>query len=78
MLKGREELQQAVDHLNEESQEEVKRFPEVVHFPVDQGDRAALEAFARIGLLYTSRVERLQRAYVKALRAVNATPVSVS
>ena len=68
VLKGREELQQAVDHLNEESQEEVKRFPEVVHFPVDQGDRAALEAFARIGLLYTSRVERLQRAYVKALQ----------
>ena len=68
MLKGREELQQAVEHLNEESQEEVKRFPEVVHFPVDQGDRAALEALARIGLLYTSRVERLQRAYVRALQ----------
>ena len=68
MLKDREELQQVVEHLNEESQEEVKRFPEVVHFPVDQGDRAALEAFARIGLLYTSRVERLQRAYVRALQ----------
>ena len=58
-----------MEALNEESQEEGKRFPEVVHFPVDQGDRAALEALARIGLLYTSRVERLQRAYVRALQS---------
>ena len=68
VLKGREELQQAVEHLTEESQKEIKRFRKVVHFPMDQGDGAALEAFARIGLLYTSRVERVQRAYVKAFQ----------
>lgn len=68
VLQGREELQRVVERLNEESQREVKRFPRVVHFPMDQGDGAALEAFARIGLLYTSRVERLQQAYVKALQ----------
>jgi radical SAM superfamily enzyme YgiQ (UPF0313 family) len=68
VLKGREELQQVVQYINEELQREFKRFPEVVHFPMDQGDRAALEAFTRIGLLYTSRVERLQRAYVKAFQ----------
>ncbi len=68
VLKGREELQQAVDHLTEESQKEIKRFRQVVHFPVDQGDGAALEAFARLGLLYTSRVERVQRAYIRAFQ----------
>ena len=68
VLKGREELQQVVEHLNEESQKEIRRFPKVVHFPMDQGDGAALEAFARIGLMYTSRVERLQRAYVRAFQ----------
>ena len=68
VLKGREELQQVVEHLNEESQKELRRFPKVVHFPMDQGDGAALEAFARIGLMYTSRVERLQRAYVRAFQ----------
>lgn len=68
VLQGREELQQMVERLNEETRREVKRFPRVVHFPMDQGDGAALEAFARIGLLYTSRVERLQRAYVNALQ----------
>ncbi len=68
VLAGREELQQVVEHLNEESQKEVRRFPKVVHFPMDQGDGATLEAFARIGLMYTSRVERLQRAYVKAFQ----------
>jgi len=66
VLKGREELQQVVQYINEELQREFKRFPKVVHFPMDQGDGAALEAFTRIGLLYTSRVERLQRAYVRA------------
>ncbi len=68
VLAGREELQQVVEHLNEESQKEIRRFPKVVHFPMDQGDGAALEAFARIGLMYTNRVERLQRAYVKAFQ----------
>ena len=68
VLKGREELQQAVENLTEESQKEIRRFRKVVHFPMDQGDGAALEAFARIGLLYTSRVERVQRAYVKAFQ----------
>jgi len=68
MLKGREELQQAVEHLTEESQKEIKRFRKVIHFPMDQGDGAALEAFARLGLLYTGRVERVQRAYVRAFQ----------
>ena len=68
VLKGREELQQAVERLTEESQKEMKRFRKVIHFPIDQGDGAAVEAFARIGLLYTGRVEKLQRAYVKAFQ----------
>jgi hypothetical protein len=46
------------------------KWPRVVHLSADGGREAVFEAFARIGLTFTSQVERLRQAYVNAVDAV--------
>jgi radical SAM superfamily enzyme YgiQ (UPF0313 family) len=68
--KGREELYQLVQQLNERMQSEFGRLPRIVRFSLDSDSLALFEAFARIGLTFTSQVERLRQAYVNAVDAV--------
>ncbi len=68
--KGREELYQIVQQLQERIQLDMDKLPKVVQFSLDGDRRAMLEAFARIGLTFTRRVERLRGAFEKAVEAV--------
>jgi cob(I)alamin adenosyltransferase len=76
--KGREELQQVVQQLHERVQMDLDKLPRVVHFSIDGGREAVFEAFARIGLTFTRRLERLRAAFEKAVdAALVPTPQSV-
>ena len=68
--KGREELHQIVQQLHERVQADLERVPRVVPFALDGDHRAVVDAFARIGLNFTRRVERLRDAYAKAIAGV--------
>jgi radical SAM superfamily enzyme YgiQ (UPF0313 family) len=68
--KGREELQQVVQQLQERVQADLDKLPRVVHLSIDGGREAVFEAFARIGLTFTRRVERLREAFETAVDAV--------
>ena len=68
--KGREELHQILQQLHERVHAELDKLPKVVHFPLDEDDRAVFDGFARIGLTFTRRIERLRQAYKKAVEAV--------
>jgi hypothetical protein len=68
--KGREDLYQIVQQLHERVQADLERVPRVVHFALDGDHRAVVDAFARVGLNFTRRVERLRDAYAKAVEAV--------
>ncbi|MBM4441182.1 MAG: DUF4070 domain-containing protein [Candidatus Rokubacteria bacterium] len=68
--KGREDLYQAVQQLHERVS--VERLPRVVHLALDGDHRAVFDAFAQVGLIFTRRVERLRRAYLKAVEAATA------
>jgi hypothetical protein len=72
MRKGREELHQIVQQLHERVQADLERVPRVVSFALDGDHRAIVDAFARIGLNFTHRIERLRDAYAKAVVAVGA------
>ena len=67
--KGREELQQVVQQLHERVQLDLDKLPQVVHLSIDGGREAVFEAFARIGLTFTRRLERLRAAFEKAVDA---------
>src|SRR5215470_15260414 len=67
--KGREELQQVVQQLHERVQMDLDKLPQVVHLSIDEGREAVFEAFARIGLTFTRRLERLRTAFEKAVDA---------
>jgi radical SAM superfamily enzyme YgiQ (UPF0313 family) len=68
--KGREELHQIAQQLHERVQADLERLPRVVPLALDGDHRAVIDAFARIGLTFTRRVERLRDAYTKAIDAV--------
>jgi hypothetical protein len=68
--KGREELHQIVQQLHERVQADLERLPRVVPFALDGDHRAVVDAFARIGLNFTRRAERLSDAYAKAVASV--------
>jgi hypothetical protein len=71
--KGREELHQIAQQLHERVQADLERLPRVVPLALDGDHRALIDAFARIGLTFTSRAERLREAYTKAIEAVMVT-----
>ena len=68
--KGREELYQVVEQLQERLQVDLDKLPRVVHLSIDGGREAVFEAFARIGLTFTRRLERLREAFETAVDAV--------
>jgi hypothetical protein len=72
--KGREELQQLVQQVQERVQTDLGRLPRIVHFSLDGDRRAVLESFARVGLTFTRSIERLREAYDKAVEAVMVPP----
>ncbi|HEY7140213.1 MAG TPA: DUF4070 domain-containing protein [Methylomirabilota bacterium] len=67
--KGKEELHQVVQQLHERVQMDLDKLPRVVHLSIDGGREAVFEAFARIGLTFTRRLERLREAFEKAVDA---------
>ena len=67
--KGREELHQVVQQLHERVQMDLDKLPRVVHLSIDGGREAVFEAFARIGLTFTRRLERLRAAFETAVDA---------
>jgi radical SAM superfamily enzyme YgiQ (UPF0313 family) len=72
--KGREELQQLVQQLQEKVHADWGRLPRIVHVSLDGDRRAVLESFARIGLTFTRRIEQLREAYDKAIESVVTSP----
>jgi radical SAM superfamily enzyme YgiQ (UPF0313 family) len=70
MRKGREELHQMIQQLQERVQGDLEWLPKVVRFSLDGDRRVILDAFARVGLIFTRRIARLQQAYVRAVEAV--------
>jgi hypothetical protein len=73
MRKGREELHQVVQQLQERVQTDA--LPRVVQLSIDGGREAVFEAFARIGLTFTRRLERLRAAFETAVEAALVRPV---
>jgi hypothetical protein len=71
---GREELHQAMQQLQERLQTELDRIPKVIRLPLDEDGTAVFDAFARIGLTFTQRIDRLRQAYRKAASAVERFP----
>ncbi|MBI4594348.1 MAG: hypothetical protein HY728_09040, partial [Candidatus Rokubacteria bacterium] len=61
-----------VQQLLERVQADLERLPKVVHFSLDGDHRAVFDSFARIGLVFTRRIERLREAYLTAVEAVMA------
>ena len=48
---------------------DLDKLPRVVHLSIDGGREAVFEAFARIGLTFTRRIERLRAAFETAVEA---------
>ena len=67
--KGKEDLHQVVQQLQERVQADLDKLPRVVHLSIDGGREAVFEAFARIGLTFTRRLERLREAFETAVDA---------
>ncbi len=74
MRKGREELYEATQQFNERLQTELDKLPKVIRLPLDEDRKAVFDAFARVGLTFTLRIERLRQAYRKAATAVDYFP----
>jgi radical SAM superfamily enzyme YgiQ (UPF0313 family) len=72
--RGREELYQVLQQLHERVQADLEQLPKVIHFSLDEDSRAVFDGFARIGLTFTGRIERLRHAFVKATSAVECLP----
>jgi radical SAM superfamily enzyme YgiQ (UPF0313 family) len=73
--KGREELHQVVQQLQDRVQTDLDKLPRVVQLSIDGGREAVFEAFARIGLTFTRRIERLRAAFETAVDAVLVSSV---
>jgi radical SAM superfamily enzyme YgiQ (UPF0313 family) len=69
VMKGREELHQFVQHLQERLKTDRNVTARVVPMPLDEGHKAVLDSFVRVGLLFTRRVRRLRQAYRRAIEA---------
>jgi radical SAM superfamily enzyme YgiQ (UPF0313 family) len=77
--KGREELHQVFQQFQDRVQADFDKLPRVVQLSLDGGREAVFESFARIGLTFTRRVERLRAAFEKAVEsALVSAPVSRS
>jgi hypothetical protein len=74
VLKGREDLSQLMQQIHERVQRDVTRLPRVVHMSLDGDPGAVLDAFARIGLTFTRRIEPLREAYAKAIESMVPAP----
>jgi hypothetical protein len=74
--KGREDLYQVVQQLQERVQADLDRLPKVISFSLDGDHHAVLDGFARIGLTFTRKIERLRAAYVSAVDRVMTSPGS--
>jgi len=74
MRKGREELHQSMQQLHDRLQSELDRIPKIIRLPLDEDGKAVFDAFARIGLTFTERIDRLRQAYRKAASAVERFP----
>jgi radical SAM superfamily enzyme YgiQ (UPF0313 family) len=74
--KGREELHQVVQQLNERVQADLDKLPRIMRVSLDGDHRAMLDGFARIGLTFTRRVQRLRRAYLRAVEAAMLGPTA--
>ncbi len=72
--RGREELAQIVQQIQERATGEPGRLPRVVPFSLEADPRAVVDALARIGLTFTRRVEPLRDAYLKAVEALTVAP----
>jgi radical SAM superfamily enzyme YgiQ (UPF0313 family) len=70
--KGREDLSQVVQQLHERVHADFGRLPRIIPLSLDGDHRAVFDGFARIGLTFTRRVERLRDAYTRAVEAVTA------
>jgi hypothetical protein len=69
VMKGHEELQQVIWHLQERIQVDLPDLPKIIHFPLDKDHKEIFDAFARVGLLFTRRIGRLRVAYKKAVES---------
>jgi hypothetical protein len=68
--RGRGELHQISQQLQERLHAEIGKFPAVIHISID-GDRiAVLDSFAAIGLRFCRKIKLLRRAFVLALGAL--------
>jgi radical SAM superfamily enzyme YgiQ (UPF0313 family) len=65
VAKGREELAQRLAVLQTELQAQIEKLPQIP-FPLGDESGPLYEPFAKIGLLFTSNLERVRRAYRKA------------
>jgi radical SAM superfamily enzyme YgiQ (UPF0313 family) len=74
--KGREELYHVVQALQERVHADLDKLPRVIQVSLDGDHRAVLDAFARIGLTFTGRVDRLRRAWAKAVEPLVRVPGS--
>jgi hypothetical protein len=73
--KGREDLHQVIQQLQERVQMDLDKLPRVVHLSIDEGREALFQAFARIGLTFTRRIERLRTAFETAVEEALVQPV---
>jgi hypothetical protein len=65
VAKGREELAQRLEALQTQIQSQIDKLPQVP-FPLGDEPGPLYEPFAKIGLLFTSNLERVRQAYRKA------------
>jgi radical SAM superfamily enzyme YgiQ (UPF0313 family) len=65
VAKGREELAQRLETLHAQVQAQLDKLPQVP-FPLGDEPGPLYEPFAKIGLLFTSNLERVRQAYRKA------------
>lgn len=64
--KGQEELYAVLQQLQEAVQSNVGKLPQVVRFPVNLEQGPVFEAFAKVGLIFTSNMEKIRTAYRQA------------
>jgi hypothetical protein len=65
VAKGREDLAERLATFQGQIQAQVDRLPEIP-FPLGDEPGPLYEPFAKIGLLFTSNLDRVRRAYRKA------------
>jgi hypothetical protein len=65
VAKGREDLAQRLQEFQGQIQAQVDKLPEIP-FPLGDEPGPLYEPFAKVGLLFTSNLERVRQAYRKA------------